>query len=463
MPVAAIVGRPNVGKSALFNRLAGRRIAIVLDQPGVTRDRITAVCRLGRIPFEMIDTGGIGANLEDGFGEQVRLEADIAVHSADLIFFVVDAQEGLTPVDRELAGMLRRAGANTILVVNKIDVDKHEDLANEFAGLGFQCMVPVSAEHGRQIPELVTEANRRLGERFAPPAADSEDAVPPKKPIYLAIVGRPNVGKSSLVNAILDDHRTIVSDVAGTTRDAVDIPYERGGTPFVLIDTAGMRRRSRRESSVEVFSAMRSERSIRRASLCLLVIDLAAGVTAMERTIAQKIMEEEKPCVVVANKFDLFHPAAKRRDRLEEMRELVGRELFFLNYAPVVAVSALKGEFLSKIFGAIEQVTMASRQDIGTGQLNRFLREAIERNPPPIRRGRKLNLLYATAKKPADGFPIQAFRVVMFVNDRALMPRTYERYLENELRAAFDLTGLPVVLQVRSRQSEEKAANRSGG
>ncbi len=459
-PVVAIVGRPNVGKSALFNRLVGRRISIVHDQPGVTRDRITATCSRGPRSFDVIDTGGIGASLDDGFSAQIRLEADIAIEAAALILFVVDAHSGITPVDEELARVLRRSATPAILVVNKVDAPKHENLVTDFAGMGFGETLPVSAEHDNGFDDLVRTITRHLVTPGGPEAEegeeeDEEEGNPAPDRIQIAIVGRPNVGKSSLINAILEDHRTIVSDVAGTTRDAIDIPYERGGRHYTLIDTAGIRRRTKRDSPVEVFSVMRSERSIRRADLCLLVIDASAGVSAMDRTIAQLIMEAHKPCIIVVNKFDLFHPEGKSSARLEELREIIRRELFFLHYAPFVAVSAMQAQHLNKIFGGIEKILDAARHPVGTGVLNRFLQDAVVRNPPPARKNRRLNLLYATTKKEDRPRPVAAQRFLLFVNHAELLSRTYERYLENELRREFDLTGMPVAFTVRSRQGNK--------
>ena len=293
MPTVAIVGRPNVGKSALFNRLAKRKIAIVHDQPGVTRDRISAPCMATTIPCTLIDTGGIGGTLDDGFGEAVTIEADIAMQTADLILFVVDAQDGLTPVDHDLGAKLRKAKPPVMLVVNKVDDDKHTKNADEFARLGFGEAVRVSAEHGKGMQFLIDQ----IDEFMKPLAGEIEQAVAEAEVagIKLAIVGKPNAGKSSLVNAILHDQRTIVSDIAGTTRDAIDLPCEFDGEKFTLIDTAGLRPRAKRDTSVEVFSAMRSERAIRRAGLCILVIDLAAGVSSQDRKIAQEVLKENKP------------------------------------------------------------------------------------------------------------------------------------------------------------------------
>ncbi len=342
MPTVAIVGRPNVGKSALFNRLAGRKISIVHDQPGVTRDRIAAPCTLTGHPCTLIDTGGIGATLDDGFGEQVALEADIAMQTADLILFLVDAQEGLTPIDQALAQSLRKAKPPVLLVLNKVDHDKHESSFSDFSRLGIPESVFVSAEHGRNFSELID----KMDETLEPLATEDEEImeVVEKVGIKLAIIGRPNAGKSSLINAILKDERTIVSSIAGTTRDAVDLPYSFSGENFTLIDTAGLRPRGKRDNSVEVFSAIRSEKAIRRADLCVLVIDLAAGVTAQDRKIAQLILDEKKPCLIVLNKFDLYHPGADYKDRVAEAEDHVRRELFFLSYAPFVACSAKTGD-----------------------------------------------------------------------------------------------------------------------
>lgn len=454
-PVVAIVGRPNVGKSALFNRFAGRRISIVHDQPGVTRDRLSAECTRGRIPFEIVDTGGIGAALDDGFAAAVRTEADIAIHSADLILFIVDAHEGITAVDQELADVLRRAHIETILVVNKVDDVKHENLTSDFSGLGFEEPFPTSAEHGRNFEQLLAHITDRLLKKFEMPENADSDETSGMRPACVAIVGRPNVGKSSLINAVLEDERTIVSDIAGTTRDAVDVPYERGGRNYVLIDTAGIRQRNSRDSSVEVFSVMRSERSIRRADLVLLVIDAATGVMKMDRTIAQQIQKENKPCIVVLNKFDLFHPEGKTSDRLALLREQVESELFFLHYAPVAVVSAMKGEHLNRIFGAIEKVMTAGGQAISTGRLTRVLKDVVAKNPPPARGGKRLNVLYATTRRSDRPRPVEAPKFLLFVNYANLLPRTYERYLESSLRQEFDLTGMPVNFQTRSRRPDE--------
>ncbi len=455
MPTVAIVGRPNVGKSALFNRLAGRKIAIVHDQPGVTRDRISAPSKATAHPCTLIDTGGIGGNIDDGFDAQVTIEADIAMETADLILFVVDAHDGLTATDQALAQKLRKAKPPILLVINKVDDDKHERAHSDFTRLGFKNIIFVSAEHGRNFGQLCDE----IDEVIAPLVAETEAVAEEAEVIgiKLAIVGRPNAGKSSLVNAILKDERTIVSEIAGTTRDAVDLPYSFQGENFTLIDTAGLRPRAKREDSVEVFSAMRTEKAIRRADLCVLVIDLAAGVSAMDRKIAQTILEEKKPCLIVLNKFDLYHPGANRSARLEEATEHVRKELFFLHYAPFVACSAKTGGSVDHVLKESLKIRKGAQTIPTTGQLNRILQHAIEDTPPPIipKFKKRLKLYYATAATNEKYSVIPVPTIVLFVNDKRLMTTSYEAYLTNRYRAAHPSPGIPVIFSVRSRSRRE--------
>jgi len=455
MPTVAIVGRPNVGKSALFNRLAGRRIAIVHDQPGVTRDRISAPCKVTNTACTLVDTGGIGGNIDDGFDAQVSIEADIAMETADLILFVVDAHDGLTAIDQALAQKLRKAKPPVLLVLNKVDDKKHESAIDDFARLGFSGSVFVSAEHGRNFGQLCDEIDQVI----SPLAAETETLaeVAESAGIRLAIVGKPNAGKSSLVNAILHDERTIVSEIAGTTRDAVDLPYTFQGEQFTLIDTAGLRPRGKRDNSVEVFSAMRTEKAIRRCDLCVLVIDLAAGVSAMDRKIAQTIMEEKKPCLIALNKFDLYHPDAGRKARIEEATEHVRRELFFLHYAPFVACSAKTGGSVEHVLKEALKIRKGAQHIPGTGQLNRILQAAMGKNPPPLDRRikRRLKLYYATAATNEKYSVIPVPTIVLFVNDKRLMSASYESYLANQYRAAHPAPGVPVAFSVRSRSRRD--------
>ncbi|MCF7731130.1 MAG: ribosome biogenesis GTPase Der [Akkermansiaceae bacterium] len=455
MPTVAIVGRPNVGKSALFNRLAGRKIAIVHDQPGVTRDRIAAPCTTTTHPCTLIDTGGIGSKIDDGFGEQVTLEADIAMETADLILFIVDAHEGLTSVDQALSHKLRKAKPPVRLVINKVDDPKHEASFAEFSSLGFANPIFVSAEHGRNVGQLCDE----IDEVIAPLATESAEAEETAETIgiKLAIVGKPNAGKSSLINAILHDRRTIVSEIAGTTRDAVDLPYTFKGERFTLIDTAGLRPRAKRDNSVEVFSAMRSERAVRRADLCVLVIDLATGVTAQDRKIAQLILEEKKPCLIVLNKFDLYHPDTPHKVRLEHATDHVRRELFFLSYAPFVACSAKTGTSVEHVLKEALKIRKSSRSIPTTGTLNRILQAAFLQTPPPIdnKLRRRLKLYYATAATNERYQTIPVPTIVLFVNDKRLMAHSYEAYLTKKMRHAHPAPGVPIVFSVRSRTRRE--------
>src|SRR5438477_5542626 len=344
LPSIAIVGRPNVGKSALFNRLIRRKVAIVHDQPGITRDRISAVCASGTRPFVLWDTGGIFGAGEAELTRQVRRTAEEAFRDSDLLLFVVDAKEGLSPIDEELARALRKSQKPAILVINKIDNKKHEPFAAEFDSLGFGSNVLISAEHNRGVLDLLDEIDRLLPS----PTVDSRPTSP--EPLAVAILGRPNVGKSSLINSIVRSERAIVSELPGTTRDSVDILYERKGQKFLFIDTAGIRRRGKRSSSVEVFSVMRAERSIRRADLCVLIVDLTMGVTAQDKRIAGLIQRERKAAILVLNKWDLIRPQRNRKQMISRLVDETRARMFFLEFSPVLIASALSGENIDRLF-----------------------------------------------------------------------------------------------------------------
>src|SRR6266853_1238473 len=490
LPNVAIVGRPNVGKSALFNRLVRRKIAIVHDQPGITRDRLSATCTRGERPFTLWDTGGIFGAGESELTQQVRNAAENALRQSDLLLFVVDAKEGLSPVDAELARMLRRSQKPVVLVINKIDTEKHDPLAAEFDSLGFDKIISVSAEHDRGTSELLDAIEQQL-----PSPANIEHPTIVRRrlaeggsnvehPIAIAIVGRPNVGKSSLINSIVRGERAIVSELPGTTRDAVDVLYERDGQKFVFIDTAGIRRRGKHSSSVEVFSVMRAERSIRRADVCVLIVDLTMGVTAQDKRIAGLIQKARKPAIIILNKWDLIRPKRKEKYAAKQVVEKARSRIFFMEYAPAVNTSAMTGENVEKLFGLIATIQRAAQKRIGTGVLNRLLRQAFESNPPPLAKGKRLKLFYAAqtrhgtspsdrrtrsgglaresfrrlqsvesalAKSPLveEPFPLPEF--VLFVNDPRTMNETYRRYLEARIRKAEPYPGLPIVLTLRQR------------
>jgi GTPase len=454
LPSVAIVGRPNVGKSALFNRLIRRKIAIVHDQPGITRDRISAVCASGTRPFVLWDTGGIFGAGEAELTAQVRRAAEEALCDSDLLLFVVDAKEGLSPIDQELARMLRKSGKPVILVINKIDTEKHESLAAEFDSLGFNSNVMISAEHDRGILDLVEVIDRSLPSS----AVDSPSTSP--RSLAVAILGRPNVGKSSFVNSIVRSERAIVSELPGTTRDAVDVRYQRDGRVFVFIDTAGIRRRGKQSTSVEIFSVMRAERSVRRADLCILIVDLTAGVTAQDKRIAGLIQSAQKPAIIVLNKWDLVKSNRNQKQTINKLADAARQRIFFLDYAPVLVTSSLTGEHVSKLFELIDKIQRAARQHIGTGVLNRLLREAFEATPPPSLRARRLKLFYAAQSKGKDDQQLQPPEFVLFVNDPCLLSQTYKRYLESRIRDAQPFPGLPIILTLRPRAQNATAASR---
>src|SRR5262245_22912693 len=491
----AIVGRPNVGKSALFNRLLGRKIAIVHDQPGITRDRLSAICTRGERPFTLWDTGGILGAGESELTEQVRNAAENALRESDLVLFVVHGKEGLSPVDEELARMLRKSHKPVVLVINKIDNEKHDPLAAEFDSLGFEKVISVSAEHDRGVSELLDAIEPRLPSpvnikdrtRVARSLGESGSNVESR--IGIAIVGRPNVGKSSLINAIVRGERAIVSELPGTTRDAIDIVYQRDGEQFVLIDTAGIRRRGKVSSSAEVFSVMRAERSIRRADLCILVIDLTMGVTAQDKRIGGLIQKARKPCIIVLNKWDLVKPRRRETQSAKELVEETRSRIFFLNYALVLITAASTGENVDRLFAMIQKVHYAAVKCIGTGVLNRLLRQAFEANPPPLVKGKRLKLFYAAqttgeterfamergapaAPDPAHALqasqrargssPLHVPEFLLFVNDPQLMTEAYRRYLEARIREAEQYRGLPIILTLRAR-AQKTAQSRGSG
>ena len=451
LKTVAIVGRPNVGKSALFNRLAGKNISIVHDLAGVTRDRITAQCRKGPAWFEIMDTGGIGANTEDVLTDQVQTEASIALDVADLLLFVVDIMDGVTTIDATLARELRRTTKPVILVCNKADSPSRKLHSGEFARLGFESYVEVSAAHGKGIDDLIAMIAEKLDLKESTETAEAiaGDNV---RPLKIAIVGRPNAGKSSLVNSVLGEDRAIVSEVAGTTRDALDLEATYNGKRYQLIDTAGIRRRAKLDSYVEISSVDRSIQSIKRADLVLLVVDCADGAKMQDRKIAQIILEERKPCILVMNKWDLFHPDAPQKDRIEFLDELMRREFFFLNYAPLVAISAKNKDHIGKLFVQIEKVRNGAQNRIGTGALNRLLANAIENTPGALGRStHSFKLLYATQVNEAEGFAIPVPHFVLFANRASKLTDSYMRYLEKVIRDEWSAPGVPFKMSVRGK------------
>ena len=483
----AIVGRPNVGKSALFNRIAGRRIAIVHDQPGVTRDRVSAEAEwLGR-PFTLVDTGGIGLlrgeKAPNLIAQAALDQVQLALDAAHVILLVVNVHEGVVPLDREVAGRLRQSGKPVLVAANKVDTSSAEAKADEFSELGFDRIFPVSAIHDRGIAALMQTAVALLppDPGLEPQTADSQNddeaeqpeaagRTPEASPLKLAVVGRPNVGKSSVINALTRSERLIVSPIPGTTRDAVDVPFEveTEGVrqKYVLIDTAGMRKGRRIGDSIEFFSVKRSEDSIARCDIAVFVLDAEAGITEQDKKIGGKILEERKACIVVVNKWDLVEQGvraareeeiarreskAKRRDEprlmttLAEFGQWVQENLFFLGFAPVIFTSAKSGFHLDRLLEAVRYVASQLQQKIPTALLNRTLRDAIERRQPISALGHRLTFYYATQVRQAPP------TFLLFVNRDELFSESYRKYLVGALRRAFGYEGCPIVLVPKPR------------
>jgi GTP-binding protein len=453
----AIVGRPNVGKSALFNCLAGRDISLVFDRPGTTRDRLVTSARWGDHRLTLIDTGGIGVDDREGFGDAIAHEVEIALAAATEIIFVVDAREGLTPLDQTVARLLRKSHRPVFVAANKVDGDKQANLDGEFSRLGFKGVFPVSAAHRRGLDEL----REAVSAGWDAPVAVDPEAPMAARPTRLAIVGRPNVGKSSLINALIAEPRAIVSEVAGTTRDAVDIAYTWKGQPFLFIDTAGMRQERRLQDHLERAMTGRTAHAINRADVCILVVDASTGVTMQDKKIAGLIQEAHAPCLVAVNKWDVAREQGDAdRARERDYYEQVQRDLFFLSYAPVLFLSAKTGE---RIEGLLKTVGMIARNRtfrFQTGPLNRVITRAMEKYAPPLVRGRRFKILYAAqlaAKEGAREIPT----LQLFVNSAELLTPAYERYLELQLREAFDLRGCPIRFVMRGRTTEAREKARS--
>jgi GTP-binding protein len=453
----AIVGRPNVGKSALFNCLAGRDISLVFDRPGTTRDRMVTTARWDKHRFTLIDTGGIGVEDREGFGDAIAHEVELALEAATEIVFVVDAREGLTPLDLTVARMLRKSKCPVFVAANKVDSEKQADLDGEFQRLGFQGVYPVSAAHRRGLEQLRLGITRGWKE----PEDEAEPSERPKRPTRLAIVGRPNVGKSSLINTLMAEPRAIVSPVAGTTRDAVDISYTWRGEPFIFIDTAGMRQERRVNDELERAMTGRTAHAINRADVCILVIDAATGVSMQDKKIAGLIQEAHAPCMIVVNKWDLAREqgdASKTKER--EYYEQVQQDMFFLSYAPVLFLSAKTGERIDGLLKTCATIAKNRSFRFQTGPLNRVITRAMEKYAPPLVNGRRFKILYAAqqaAKEGAREIPT----LLLFVNAPGLLTPAYERYLDLQLRENFDLRGCPLRFIMRGRTTQSREQTRS--
>jgi GTP-binding protein len=443
-PVVAIVGRPNVGKSSLFNRLIGRRFAIVDDMPGVTRDRIYAEAEWGGREFVLTDTGGILIGDEDPLIQSIIDQARVAMDEADVIVMVADVRDGLTGADHDLADVLRRAQRPVLVAANKADDERWSQAAAEFHSIGFEDMFPISAHHGRGIAELLDAVVERLPEAGEEP--DYSDST-----VRLAVVGRPNVGKSSLINAVLGQERAIVSNIPGTTRDAVDTPFQWKDRDLVFVDTAGIRRAGKVQGSVEYYSVLRAMRAMERADVALLVIDAEAGLLDGDKRVGGYTCDANCGCVIVVNKWDLVPDRSPRARREFEMA--IREQMPFLSYAPVAFTSALERKGMDPVIDSAMVACDNFNRRIPTGELNRVLRDWVDRRPFS-RKGRDLKVYYAT---------MAHFRpptVTLFVNDPELVHFSYKRYITNQLREKFGFAGTPLSLTVRRAEGETNPAKK---
>ncbi|MDY4697282.1 MAG: ribosome biogenesis GTPase Der [Selenomonas montiformis] len=439
-PIVAIVGRPNVGKSTLFNQIGKKRISIVDDMPGVTRDRIYLDAEWLNHEFTMIDTGGIELDESDHILRSMRQQAQIAIEEADVILFLVDGRTGLTTADEEVARMLRSAKKPVVLGVNKIDSPQLAVNAYEFYQLGLGDPIALSASNAMNLGDLLDAVVAAFPQTKAEEKEEDE--------ICIAVIGRPNVGKSSLVNQLLGEERVIVSDIAGTTRDAIDTHFVKDGNKFMLIDTAGMRRRGKIDEPVERYSVMRSLRAIDRADVVLMLIDASEGITEQDKKIAGYAHESGRGVILVVNKWDIY-PDKDDKSTLrftEELREEIG----FLQYAPVLYTSALTGQRINRVTELVKYVAEQQSMRIKTSVLNDLIRDAVSVNPPPMHRGRQLKILFMTQ------VDIKPPKFILFVNDPELMHFSYLRFIENRLREMYGFEGTPIRLIVRARTEEDE-------
>ena len=438
-PLVAIVGRPNVGKSMLFNKLTGRRVSIVEDTPGVTRDRIYAQCDWRNRTFDIVDTGGIEPGTDDQILAFMREQAEIAISTATVIVFVCDVKTGLTAADQDVANMLLRSRKPVVLAVNKADqVGRENPDIYEFYNLGLGDPIAVSAVHGHGTGDLLDACFSYFPEEEE--EEEEEDS------IKVAVIGKPNVGKSSLVNRILGVERVIVSNVAGTTRDAIDSSFENEHGKYVFIDTAGMRKKSKVDDRVEKFSVLRSTMAIERSDVCLIMIDAQEGVTEQDTKVAGLAHEAGKACIIVVNKWDAIEKDGKTMDK---MRQDIRRDLSYMTYAPIVFISAMTGQRVDRLFELINYVSDQAAMRITTGMLNNVLADATARVQPPTDKGRRLKIYYMTQAG------VRPPHFICFCNDARLFHFSYQRYLENQIRSTFGLEGTPVRMTIRQKSDKE--------
>lgn len=438
LPKLAIVGRPNVGKSALFNCICKKRIAIVDEAEGITRDRLYQQADFFGRPFQIIDTGGIDARSKADFNDLVKAQAELAIEEADVLVMVVDARSGITILDKELANILHRTKKPLCLAVNKLDNPNDDYLMNEFLSLGIRQMVPVSATQARNIAELLETAFKD----YTPPES-SEEILP--RSVKVAVVGRPNVGKSSLINYVLQEDRCIVSPIPGTTRDNVDVFVSFEGQDITLIDTAGVRRKHAEHEVVDKFAAIRTKRAIERADVCLLMLDAQQGMTTQDKKIAGMIEEAKKGCILLLNKWDLV-----KGFRMEHCLKAIYDEVPFLKHVPVLFMSATLGRNVDKIFPLILEVDANCQRRVTTHDLNNFIAKAMQVTPPPMITGKRLRVYYMTQ------VAVQPPTFVLFINYPKLMLESYKRYLYNQFREKYGFAGAPVIFYLKPKKKEKR-------
>ena len=433
-PLVAIVGRPNVGKSTFFNKVAGKKISITEDRPGVTRDRLYTDAEWRGKPFTMVDTGGIEMRSEDTMWREIKNQAEVAIETAQVILFFVDGKEGLTSSDYEVADRLRRCKKPVILVVNKVD-EYSEDKVFEFYSLGLGEPYPISAEHGKGVGDVLDEVVSRF-EKVENEETDS---------VKIAVVGKPNAGKSSLVNKLLGFERSIVTDIAGTTRDAIDTKFSYCGKNYTIIDTAGIRKKSRVEDDVEYYSVMRAFDAVRRADVCLLVVDSSEGLTEQDTKIIGYVHEQGKPSLIVMNKWDLIE---KDSNTINNFQKQLKEDLKFMDYFKSVYISAKTGQRTEKLLTLVDEVYEHSRYRVATGTLNDVIADAVRISEPPSYNGRRLKIYYVSQVSVAPP------TFVLFVNSTDLLHFSYERFLENTIRKNFDFSGTPIKIITREKSNE---------
>ena len=432
-PIVAIVGRPNVGKSTLFNKLTGQRLAIVEDTPGVTRDRIFCDCEWCGHKFLLVDTGGIEPNIDDGLLAHMREQAQIAIDSADCIIMVGEIGAGVTAQDQDIAGMLMRSGKPVVLAVNKCDkVGEPPMELYDFYSLGIGDIVPISSVHGHGTGDLLDTVCENL--HFDDNDEEEEDRIP------VAVIGRPNVGKSSLINHILGENRLIVANEAGTTRDAIDTMVENQYGKFIFTDTAGLRKRGKVESGVERYSVLRSLAAVERSRVCVIMIDATVGFTEQDSKVAGYAHDQGKACIIAVNKWDAVE---KDSYTMDKMRKQLEEDFSFMSYAPILFISAKTGQRLDKLFETIQYVDVQNGTRIPTGALNEMLARSTARLQPPSDKGKRLKIFYITQSSTRPP------TFVAFVNQKALFHFSYQRYIENQIRENFGLTGTPMRLLIR--------------